>query len=198
MRTMLKVGITGGIGSGKSTVCQVFETLGIPVFYADKAARTLTNTDESIIRQLKSLFGDDIYTKGELDRSKVALTVFTDKNILIQLNAIIHPATIEYGRNWMLQQSGPYALKEAAIFFETGSNKEMDIMIGVYAPAELRIERTMHRDKVSREKVAERIALQMNEEEKMKLCDFVINNDGNTAVIPQVLNIHKRLLARAS
>ena len=194
---MLKVGITGGIGSGKSTVCQVFETLGIPVFYADDAARHRTNTEPSIIAAMKALFGDDVYVDGELNREKVAAAAFNNRGVLEQMNEIIHPATIAYGQKWMKQQTTPYAIKEAAIFFESGSNKDMDVMIGVSAPLELRINRAMARDNIGREKVLERIARQMDEDEKMKLCDHIIINDGITAIIPQVLKLHQILLSRA-
>ena len=192
---MLKVGITGGIGSGKSTVCQVFETLGIPVFYADKAARYLIENDQLIINSIRLLFGDDIYLNGKLDKQRVASIVFKDKNILQQMNAIIHPATIRYSKQWMESQQTHYVIKEAAIFFESGSNKDMDVMIGVYTPRKLRILRIMKRDGITQEKVLERMAQQMDEQEKMKLCDYVITNDDATAIIPQVLAIHNKLLA---
>ncbi len=194
---MLKVGITGGIGSGKSTVCQVFETLGIPVFYADLAARSVTETEPQVVSQIKELFGADIYIGNKLDRQKVASLVFADKDLLEKLNNIIHPATIAYGRKWLESQSAPYAIKEAAIFFESGSNKDMDVMIGVFAPVEVRIQRIMERDNTTREKVLDRISKQMDEDEKMKLCDHIITNDGTTAIIPQVLALHEILLARA-
>ena len=194
---MLKVGITGGIGSGKSTVCQVFETLGIPVFYADQAAKHLTNTEPSIIAAMKALLGEDVYINGELNREKVAAVAFNNRGILEQMNEIIHPATIACGQKWLEQQTTPYAIKEAAIFFESGSNKDVDVMVGVSAPLEVRINRTMARDNVSREKVLERIARQMDDDEKMQLCDHVIINDGVTAIIPQVLKLHQILLSRA-
>lgn len=194
---MLKVGITGGIGSGKSTVCQVFETLGIPVFYADAAANFITSNDQDVVRRIKSLLGEDIYADGTLNRKKVSELIFADPSLLQRMNEIVHPATIAYGRQWLESQAAPYALKEAAIFFESGSNKDMDVMIGVYAPQDIRIERTVKRNAITREQVLERMARQMNEEEKMKLCDHIITNDGNAAIIPQVLALHKVLLAKA-
>ena len=192
---MLKVGITGGIGSGKSTVCQVFETLGIPVFYADKAARYLIENDQIIINSIRLLFGDDIYLNGKLDKQRVASIVFKDKDILQQMNAIIHPATIRYSKQWMESQQALYVIKEAALFFESGSNKGMDVMIGVFTPQKLRILRIMKRDGITQEKVLERMAQQMDEQEKMNLCNYVITNDDTTAIIPQVLAIHSKLLA---
>ena len=194
---MLKVGITGGIGSGKSTVCQVFETLGIPVFYADIAARSVTETVPQVVEQVKQLFGADIYVNNKLDRQRVASLVFADKELLQKLNSIIHPATIAYGKQWLESQSTPYAIKEAAIFFESGSNKDMDVMIGVYAPVDVRIQRIIERDGSTREKVLDRMSTQMNEDEKMKLCDHIITNDGTVAIIPQVLALHEVLLAHA-
>ncbi|XZF14791.1 dephospho-CoA kinase [Chitinophagaceae bacterium MMS25-I14] len=194
---MLKVGITGGIGSGKSTVCQVFQTLGIPIFNADRAARWLMENDPQLIAGITALFGPEAYTDHKLNRPFISQSVFNDSAKLKALNALTHPATIEYGRRWMQEQTTPYAIKEAAIFFESGSNKEIDVMIGVYAPQEVRIARAMQRDHITREQVLDRIAHQMNEEEKMKLCDYVITNDGQTAVIPQVLAIHEKLLQRS-
>jgi dephospho-CoA kinase len=195
---MLKVGITGGIGSGKSTVCQVFQTLGIPVFKADDAARYLMEHDATLIRSIKQLFGDDAYENEKLVRGRVSSLVFNNDALLAKLNALIHPATIAYSREWMGQQNTPYVLKEAAIFFESGSNKEMDVMIGVWAPVEVRIDRTIKRGNTTEEKVRSIIAHQMDEQEKMNLCDFVINNDGSEAIIPQVLALHQKLLTRAT
>lgn len=194
---MLKAGITGGIGSGKSTVCQVFETLGIPVFYADTAAKYLMQKDEYLKQQIIHLFGPDAYQNGNLNRAFISNIVFTDKEKLAKLNAITHPAVIRYGEEWMNKQNAPYTLKEAAIFFESGSNKKMDVMIGVSAPLHLRIQRTMQRENISEVAVQERISRQMNEEEKMKLCDYIIINDDKTSVIDQVLNLHKILLKQS-
>jgi dephospho-CoA kinase len=195
---MLKVGVTGGIGSGKSTICQVFHTLGIPVFNADEAARWLMENDAQLIAHIKELFGESAYEGGKLNRPYIATAAFGDKQKLDALNALTHPATIAYGKRWMETQTTPYAIKEAALFFESGSNKEVDVMIGVYAPIEVRLQRAMHRDNVSREKILERMGKQMNEEEKMKRCDYVITNDETRAVIPQVLDLHELLLKKVS
>jgi dephospho-CoA kinase len=195
---MLKVGITGGIGSGKTTVCQVFEALGIPVFYADRAAKYLMEHDATLVDNIKLLFGADVYQGGKIDRQKVSSIVFNQPDILERLNAIIHPATIRYGQQWMEKQISPYVIKEAAIFFESGSYKDMDVMIGVSAPQTLRIWRTIGRDNITQEKVLERMSNQMNEEEKMKRCDYVIINDDKTAILPQVLKIHEALLQKAT
>ena len=194
---MLKVGITGGIGSGKSVVCEVFKTLGIPVFNADDTARYLMENDEILIKGIRNLLGDEVYTNGKLDRKKVSAIVFLEPDKLKKLNALVHPATIQYSKRWIDNQVTPYLIKEAAIFFETGSNKDMNAMIGVSAPTELRIRRAMERSGITREKVLTIMAQQMNEEEKMRRCDFVIINDDRTPVLPQVLKIHDLLLEKS-
>ncbi|GAA4458364.1 dephospho-CoA kinase [Rurimicrobium arvi] len=193
---MLKAGITGGIGSGKTIVCQVFETLGIPVLYADTVARQLMESDARIIAGVRNLFGEQAYTGGRLNNKYIGSVVFADKEKLQQLNALTHPIVIQYGADWMARQQGDYALKEAALFFESGSHLSMDVMIGVAAPLELRISRTIQRDGLSRQTVLDRIAKQMDQEEKMKRCDFVILNDEKHSIIDQVYTIHKALLQR--
>lgn len=191
---MLKVGITGGIGSGKSIVCRVFETLGIPVFNADDAAKHLMTTDNNIITKIKLLLGENAYKEAKPDRQYIATLVFQQPSLLQQVNQIIHPAVSEYGNNWMSKQSAPYCIKEAAIFFESGSYKEMDVMVGVYAPNDIRIQRVLDRDNTTAEKIMERIANQMDEEEKMRRCNYVINNYSTFAIIPQILNLHQKLV----
>jgi dephospho-CoA kinase len=195
---MLKVGITGGIGSGKSVVCQVFNTLGIPVFNADEAARYLMENDAELVQRISQLLGNEVYVRGKLDRAKVSEIIYRDPAQLQQLNALVHPATISYSRLWLGKQSAPYTIKETAIFFESGSYKEMDVMIGVYAPQLLRMQRAMKRSTLTAEKVLGIMAQQMNEDEKMKRCDHVITNDDVTAVLPQVLQLHQLLQANAA
>ena len=187
---MLKVGITGGIGSGKSVVCQVFQTLGIPVFNADDAARYLMENDPALANSIRHLLGNEVYDAGKLDRAKVSAIVYREPAKLQQLNALVHPATIAYSRKWMELQSAPYVIKEAAIFFESNSYKDMDVMVGVYAPRELRIQRAMGRSKLTRPQVLAIMDEQMDDEEKMKRCDHVITNDDVMAVLPQVLELH--------
>ncbi|MEZ5016302.1 MAG: dephospho-CoA kinase [Flavipsychrobacter sp.] len=194
---MLKVGITGGIGSGKSVVCQVFNTLGIPAFNADNAAKYLMEHDPTLVSNIKTLFGEEVYIEDKLNRQLLSSIVFNNPKLLQQLNALVHPLTIAYGKEWMELQSAPYIIKEAAIFFESGTYKEMDVMIGVTAPEPLRIRRAMNRDNATREKIAQRIAQQMDEQEKMNRCDYIITNDDKTAIIPQVERIHQTLLARS-
>lgn len=193
---MLKVGITGGIGSGKTTVCKIFSTLGVPVYYADDRGKELMNTDPEIRRQLITLFGDAAYTEHGLDRKYIAEKVFSDKGLLQQLNALVHPAVFKDSFDWFQRhQADPYVLYEAAILFETGSYKMMDKMITVVAPLEVRIERTMQRDAVSRDEVLERVDKQLSDEEKIKMSDFIIYNDQKESLIDQVMRIHRQLLA---
>ena len=194
---MIKIGITGGIGSGKTTVCKIFEVLGIPIYYADDRAKELLESDKNVIKKVKNIFGDDVYNEqGKLDRHRVATIVFNFPEILAEYNAIIHPAVFKDTISWFQShQDTSYALYEAAIMFESGSNKLMDKMITVFAPLEDRISRTMKRDKISREEVLERIDKQMPEEEKMKQADFIIYNDHSQPLIEQVLTIHHLLIS---
>lgn len=194
---MLKVGVTGGIGSGKTTVCQVFEALGIPVLYADETARHLMENDQQLIENIRELLGEQVYTNGLLNREEIASAVFNRPDLLQKLNSIVHPAVIHYSKQWVQQQKSPYIIKEAAIFFESGTDKEMDIMVGVYAPQKLRILRATKRDNVAQEKILSRIAQQIDEDEKMKLCDYVIINDDEHAVLPQVLKLHEELVKKS-
>ncbi|MCD6010892.1 MAG: dephospho-CoA kinase [Flavipsychrobacter sp.] len=193
---MLKVGVTGGIGSGKSVVCQVFQTLGIPVFNADETARYLMENDTTLVQRIQLLLGDDVYKDGKLDKSRVSTIIYEQPGMLEKLNEIVHPATISYANAWMEKQISPYVVKEAAIFFESGSNKDIDVMIGVSAPKELRISRAMDRNQISREKVLSIMSRQMDEDEKMKRCDHVITNDDLTPLLPQVLKLHELLISR--
>jgi dephospho-CoA kinase len=190
-----KVGITGGIGSGKSTVTNVFKTLGIPVFDADAAARKVMNEDETLKNKIREFFGNEAYINGSLNRKYIADLVFGDAFKLEKLNAMVHPVTIAMAEQWMQQQTSPYVIKEAAILFESGAAAGLDYIIGVFAPQHLRIQRVMQRDKTSREEVLKRIAKQIDEHMKMKLCDFVITNDEQQLLIPQVLQVHEKLLS---
>ena len=189
----MKVGITGGIGSGKSLVSAMFQVLGVPVFNADDAAKYLMEHDEQLKEGIQRLFGKEVYKNDRLDRSFLASVVFTDKTKLEQLNGLVHPATIAYGKAWAGRQLYPYTIKEAAIFFESGSYKEMDKMIGVYAPVDIRLQRAMQRDNATEETVKQRMDKQMDENEKMSRCDYVIYNDGSQSVIEQVLELHNEL-----
>ena len=190
---MLKIGLTGGIGSGKSTVAQVFEVLGIPVYYADDAAKELMNTDKELKAVIRKNFGEETYKNGELDRQYLASVVFNDPGKLDLLNSFVHPATIRDAEQWMKKQNTPYVVKEAAVLFESGAAEHLDYVIGVSASENLRIKRAMDRDGVNSEEVKKRISQQMDEERKMSLCDFIIVNDERQMVIPQVLELHKKL-----
>ena len=195
---MLKIGLTGGIGSGKSTVAKVFETLGIPVYYADDAAKRLMNTSQELKATLISHFGEATYVSGELDRKHLASIVFNNKEKLDLLNSLIHPVTIQDADEWMNRQSAPYSIKEAALLFESGATEKLDYVIGVYAPQHLRIQRVMQRDGLSTDEVLKRISRQIDEEMKMKLCNFVIRNSDRELVLPQILAIHQTLLEKAA
>ncbi len=195
---MLKIGLTGGIGSGKTTVAQIFTVLSVPVYYADEAAKELMNNSEDLKEQIIQAFGYQSYKEGKLDRAYIANIVFADEKKLDLLNSIVHPATIQDGEDWMKKQKTPYAIKEAAIIFEARLENNFDYIIGVTAPEALRLQRVVERDRSSEEKVLERMHQQMDEKEKMERCDFVIVNDGVQAVLPQVLAIHESLLKKAS
>lgn len=194
---MLKIGLTGGIGSGKTTVAQIFEVLAIPVYYADQAARDLMNQDPELKKQIVSAFGEETYKEGKLDRGFLGEMVFADAEKLALLNSFVHPVTLSHASSWMQNQKTPYAVKEAALIFEAGLENFFDYIIGVTAPESLRLERVMNRDQSSAENVLQRMSKQMNEDEKMSRCDFVIINDGKQALLPQVLEIHKSLLIKA-
>ena len=191
---MINIGLTGGIGSGKTTVAKIFELLGIPVYYADDAAKKIMNEDEELKTAIENQFGHDAYRNGELDRTYLSAKVFADPLQLEILNSLVHPATVRDAAKWMSRQKTPYTLKEAALIFESGSAEYLDYVIGVYAPATLRIKRAMERNHLSYEEVKQRMDKQLDENMKMKLCDFVIYNDEQQLVIPQVIELHKKLL----
>jgi len=197
---MLRVGLTGGIGSGKSTVAGIFEVLGIPVAYADREAKRVMTEDPLLRQQIIHHFGEGAYANGQLNRPYLAQKVFADKEKLDLLNSLVHPATIAAGEKWMEQQAGraPYAIREAALIFESDSVRYMDFIIGVYAPPTLRIHRVLQRDKLTREEILQRMRNQIDEDIKMKLCDAVIYNDEQHLVIPQVLQLHEQLLQKAA
>ena len=194
---MLTIGLTGGLGSGKSTVAQIFEVLGIPVYYADIAAKRMMNEDPGIKAAVINAFGD-VYTDKKLDRSRLASIVFADAKKLEQLNSIVHPATLKDAAEWMTRQKAPYAVKEAALIFESGANRALHQVIGVQAPLELRLQRVIKRDNISHEEAMSRINKQMDEDEKLALCDHIIINDEQQLLIPQVLKLHEKFLAAAT
>lgn len=193
---MIKVGVTGGIGSGKSRVCALFAALGIPVYDSDKRAKELMNGDGQLHDKITALFGAEAYGRdGRLDRRFVAGKVFNDPMLLTSLNGIVHPAVAEDFEAWSMSQSEfPYVILESAILFESGFDRFVDKIITVSAPEELRIERVLARDGVSRQAVAERIANQMADAEREARADYIINNDGDIEVLSvKVSNLDKLL-----
>jgi dephospho-CoA kinase len=192
---MLKIGLTGGIGSGKSTVAKIFQVLGIPVFDADSVSKKIMETDVDLMNAIRTQFGERTYVDGQLQRKLLADIVFNDAHQLDLLNAIVHPATIKAAEQWFAAQQAPYVIKEAALLFEAGSTNQLDLIIGVQAPAALRIQRCMQRDAVSREEVQARMSRQIEDRIKMKLCDFVIVNDEQQLLTTQVLKLHQHFLS---
>lgn len=192
---MLKIGITGGIGVGKSTVSQLFKTLGVPVYNSDERAKWLMNHDHDLKVKIKKLLGDNAYKNNEeVNREVIATKVFNDEALLNQLNELVHPAVKKDYLDWSTSiLNNKYSLKESALLFETGMYKELDKNILVVAPLHLRIGRVMKRDGISQELVEQRIKNQLPEEEKIPLADFIIYNDESTSLIEQVLTIHQQI-----
>ncbi|HEY5462487.1 MAG TPA: dephospho-CoA kinase [Hanamia sp.] len=192
---MLRIGLTGGIGSGKSTVARIFEVLGIPVYSADDASKRLMVEDKELKKNIIQSFGGQSYINGELNRKYLSAQVFNDSKKIELLNSLVHPATLKDAVEWTKKQNAPYTIKEAALIFESGSDKLLDFVVGVKSPLSLRIERAMKRDNVTAAQVEARMKLQMDEEEKMNLCDFIIVNDEQEMLIEQVLALHEKFLA---
>jgi len=194
---MIKVGLTGGIGSGKTMVATIFSDLGVPIYYADQQAKRLMLENNKLKAAIISIFGKEVYVKGELDRKYLASIVFNDKSKLNRLNSMVHPAVRADFLTWSKEQKADYNIREAAILFESGSYKDCDVVILVTAPEELRIKRVMKRDGSSKKEVKSRIDKQWLDEKKAKRSQFIINNDGSVPLKDQVLKIHKTLLKKA-
>ncbi len=197
---MLKIGITGGIGSGKTTVCKVFETLGIPVFYADSAAKLLMTSDADLVAGVKRTFGNESYhADGALNNKYLAGIVFNQQEELAKLNSLVHPAVFNAFDKWVKAKlkSAPYVLKEAALLFESGSYKQCDKNILVTSPIALKLARVMQRDKVSEVEVLARMDKQFTDEQKAKMADYFISNSLTDSVILQVLNLHQAFLKQS-
>lgn len=193
---MIKIGITGGIGSGKTTVCRVFETFGIPVFYADTVAKEIMVTDPVLVAGVQAAFGEESYVDGKLNNKYIANIVFNDSAQLAILNALVHPAVFRAFESWVenIPPTTPYVLKEAALLFESGSYQLCDYNILVTAAEQIRLQRVMQRDGVSEAQVRARMDKQMSDQEKVKMADFVIKNEESQSIILQVLALHHQFL----
>lgn len=194
---MLKLGITGGMGSGKTTACRLFELWGIPVYYADIRAKALMTEDAALRKALTGLFGKEIYlADGALNRPHLAGLVFQNEPMLNKLNSLVHPAVKHDYERWHLKQKNvPYTIKEAALMFESGSYKQLDAVITVTAPIELRIQRTMQRDRTTREAVLHRIRHQLGETERNRRAQYVLHNNEHHSLIEQVAFLHQQLIS---
>jgi dephospho-CoA kinase len=199
MKTPLQVGITGGIGSGKSLVSHIFKLLGVPIYDADSRAKSIMTTDGILVSQIKKEFGVlSFRADGTLNREYLAEHVFSDPEKLKQLNKLVHPRVGEDYNRWVKDQVSLYVLKEAALLFEAKSNTALDKIIVVSAPQELRIKRVLQRDKHRTvQQIKDIIGSQLKEEEKLELADHIIVNDESKPVIPQVLALHKQFLTMA-
>ena len=190
---MHKVGVTGGIGSGKSTICKVFEVLGIPVYYADERAQTLILTDSRIRKGYKALFGENVYEDGQLNRKLVADRIFSDRTLLENVNHLVHPVVREDFLQWTERQEAPYVIEEAAVLLERGGQHLLDRVIVVSAPESLRIQRVVQRDGTYEEKVKERMKNQWTDQQRRAFADYEVLADDRHLVVPQVLQIHAEL-----
>jgi dephospho-CoA kinase len=190
------IGITGGIGSGKSTVAKIFNILGIPIYSADDRAKWLMANDPDLKDQIISNFGEESYFEdGSLNRSFLASRVFNDEEKVSMINSLVHPAVKKDFEKWVLKQNSPYVLKEAALLFESGSYQDLDKIINVSAPLKIRINRVMLRDpQRSENQINDIINKQLPDEEKNLKADFIIKNSDNRLLIPQVMQIHQLLL----
>ncbi len=195
----LRVGITGGIGSGKTTVSQIFAALGIPVYDADRRAKWLIQHDAALKQGILKIFGEEAYLPdGSYNRPRVAAIAFSQPDKLAALNALVHPAVAQDSHDWHQAEAAagaPYTLKEAALLIESGSHRWLDALIVVAAPEALRIARVMQRDGLTAEQVQARLANQLPETDKLRLAQHIIVNDGTQLLLPQVLATHRQLLA---
>jgi dephospho-CoA kinase len=192
------VGVTGGIGSGKSTVARMFASKGIPVYTADDEAKKLMNSSKVIKRQLTKLLGDKCYKNGEINKAYVSSQIFNDKSLLQQINAIVHPKVGAHFKRWLKKQTAPYIIKEAAIIFENNLQHQYDVIITVVADKNTRIERILKRQKTTKEDIEKIIKNQLYDEEKIKLSNYVIYNQDIEETSRQVSNIHHELLESLS
>jgi dephospho-CoA kinase len=187
------IGITGGIGSGKSLVAKVLQLMGYPVYSSDQRAKEIMQEDQVLIAGLKELFGKEAYLGSELNRPYIATQIFKDSFKRTAMNNLVHPAVRKDFQNWVSRQKSPLLFQESALLFETGNYRSFDAVILVSAPEKVRMERVKERDRLTDEQVQSRFNAQMPEAEKMKLTDLVIQNDGNHLLVPQILDLLKRI-----
>ena len=192
-----RLGITGGIGSGKTTVCRIFRVLGVPVFVADAAAREVMNNDPGIRDRINSIAGEDLYSGGELDRMELARLIFNRPEMLKSVNAAVHPVVLQIFSKWADESDAPYVIMEAAVLFESKADTFVDRVVSISAPVEERIARVMGRNELSREQVIERINNQLEDDEREEQSYYVINNADNEMIIPEILKIHEDMLRLA-
>ena len=190
---MKRIGLTGNIGSGKTTVASCFEILGIAVFNADKQAKLLMNKDVNLKQSLIAEFGKEVYLDNELNRKYLSKLAFNDDLVLKRLNALVHPVVQEAFEKWSIQQSGAYVIKEAAILFESNTYQSLDAIICISCPEEIRLKRILKRNDLSEKQVRQRMSHQWAEEKKISLSDYVITNDNSCLVMPQILSVHNAL-----
>lgn len=187
------IGITGGIGSGKTTVCGIFAEFGVPIYYADDRAKAVMVEDADLMASIVDAFGAEAYQDGKLNRPFLALQVFSSEKKLAKLNSLVHPAVAKDFMRWVVaHEKFPYVIKEAAILFESGAYKAVQETVLVTAPEDLRIQRVVQRDGVDEREVRQRMANQWPEERKVELADHIILNDGHQLLIPQVLELHRK------
>ena len=198
MRTVktpgLKLGVTGGIGSGKTSVCKVFTILGIAVFSTDREAREIMDNDNGIIQGINSIAGKNLYHNGDLDRKELASLIFNDNALLEKVNSLVHPIVFDHFNRWEKEQTAPYVIMEAAILFESGGSNLVDKIATIVAPIEERLNRVIHRNSLSRDQVLDRMRNQIDDESRIKLSDYVIYNSENDMIIPAILKIHEDIL----
>jgi dephospho-CoA kinase len=192
-----RLGVTGGIGSGKTTVCRIFRVLGVPVFVADAAAREVMNNDPGIRDRINSIAGKDLYSGGELDRMELARLIFNRPEMLKSVNAAVHPVVLQIFSKWADESDAPYVIMEAAVLFESKADTYVDSVVSISAPVEERIARVMGRNELSREQVIERIKNQLEDDEREEQSYYVINNADNEMIIPEILKIHEDMLRLA-
>lgn len=190
---MKRIGLTGNIGSGKTTLASCFEILGIAVFNADKQAKLLMNKDVNLKQSLITEFGKEVYLDNELNRKYLSKLAFNDDLVLKRLNALVHPVVQDAFEKWSIQQSGVYVIKEAAILFESNTYQSLDAIICISCPEEIRLKRILNRDDLSEKDVRQRMSHQWAEEKKISLSDYVITNDNSSLVMPQILSVHSAL-----